>query len=211
MGFETAYIETEDGAEINVQFNPSEYNISRTVSYADKKIMGTDSPFIQFVAGEAESLKITLMFDTYIPPTVNNPEEAGTDVRMKTLEITKLLEINPSKHRPPLVKFRYGSLSFKGVITDIAQTFTMFLANGIPVRSKLDVTFRSLGESSYKQKPLESPDRTKYCTVHETEHLWNFAWKEYGDVHRWKEIAKANNILDPLDIQPGQIIKLPAL
>lgn len=69
MGYEVAVLIPEGSKrEIKVQFNPSEYNLSRSTSYAEKKILGMDNPFTQYIAGESESLKITLMFDTYVPP-----------------------------------------------------------------------------------------------------------------------------------------------
>ena len=165
MGYEKAVLIPEDGKkEIKVQFNPAEYNLSRSTTYAEKKVLGLDDPFTQYIAGEAETLKITLMFDTYMPPGEKNAEESGSDVRLQTEKIAKLMELDPKKHRPPKVTFRYGSLIFSGVITELNQTFTMFLANGMPVRAKLEVTFRSMGKEN-THVPLESPDRTKCRTT----------------------------------------------
>ena len=126
MGYEKAVLIPEDGKkEIKVQFNPAEYNLSRSTTYAEKKVLGLDDPFTQYIAGEAETLKITLMFDTYMPPGEKNAEESGSDVRLQTEKIAKLMELDPKKHRPPKVTFRYGSLIFSGVITELNQTFTM--------------------------------------------------------------------------------------
>ena len=187
MGYERAILVPEGGnQEIKVQFNPAEYNLSRSTSYAEKKILGMDDPFTQYIAGESETLKITLMFDTYIPPGENQAEESGTDVRIQTEKIAQLMAIDPKK------------------------TFTMFLANGMPVRAKLEVTFRSLGKEN-THVPLESPDRTKCRTIHEGQSLWGLAYEEYGDPEKWKEIARENHITDPLRIKVGQVLKLPAL
>ena len=71
------------------------------------------------------------MFDTYA--SRRNAEESGSD-ETQTEKIAKLMELDPKKHRPPKVTFRYGSLIFSGVITELNQTFTMFLANGMLVR-----------------------------------------------------------------------------
>lgn len=209
MGYEAARLETEDGKKIKVMFNPAEYNLSRSISYTDKKVLGMNNPFLQFISGEAENLKMTLMFDTYEPPSKFAPVEGGRDVRSETNKITNLAKIDASKHRPPIVTFHYGSLHFEGVITDITQNFTMFLGDGRPVRAKLEVTFRSVGEG--RQVPLESPDRTKCRTLHEGQQLWHFAWEEYGDPEMWKEIARVNGILNPLEVKPGRVLKLPAV
>ena len=80
MGYEKAVLIPEDGKkEIKVQFNPAEYNLSRSTTYAEKKVLGLDDPFTQYIAGEAETLKITLMFDTYMPPGEKNAEESGSE------------------------------------------------------------------------------------------------------------------------------------
>ncbi len=211
MGYEKAVLIPEgQSKEIKVQFNPAEYNLSRSTSYAEKKVLGMDNPFTQYIAGEAESLKITLMFDTYVPPGEKSEEESGSDVRIQTERIAKLMALDPKKHRPPKVTFRYGSLMFSGVITELSQTFTMFLANGMPVRAKLEVTFRTIGNENTRV-PLESPDRTKCRTLHEGQSLWALAYEEYGDPEKWKEIARENRIANPLQIKPGQVLKLPAL
>ena len=175
MGYEKAVLIPEDGKkEIKVQFNPAEYNLSRSTTYAEKKVLGLDDPFTQYIAGEAETLKITLMFDTYMPPGEKNAEESGSDVRFQTEKIAKLMELDPKKHRPP------------------------------------KVTFRSLGKEN-THVPLESPDRTKCRTLYEGQSLWGLAYEEYGDPEKWKEIARENHITNPLQVKPGQVLRLPAL
>ncbi len=83
----------------------------------------------------------------------------------------------------------------------------------MPVRAKVDITFKSLLDvkKSKMISPFESPDRTKVRMVHEGEQLWNFAWDEYGDAEQWRAIARENGIMNPLEIMPGQKLKLPAL
>lgn len=209
MGYERAALKTEIGTQIPVLFNPAEYNLSKGMNYVDKKVLGMENPFIQFVSGEAETLKMTLMFDTYVPPGKNDEKESGEDVRKQTKKVTELMNINPIMHRPLIVAFHYGSLVFEGVITEANQSFTMFLPNGMPVRAKVELTFRAV--EGDKRIALESPDRTKCRIIHEGEQLWSLAWEEYGDAELWKVIARENGILNPLDVKPGQSVKLPAI
>lgn len=168
---------------------------------------------MQFVAGETPTLTMNLMFDTYIPPTMEIPVEGGIDVTLLTRQIIALTHIKGTLHRPPMVTFLWGSVTFKGVVTSVKQQFTMFLPIGIPVRAKLDVTFKSVNQTDFLRlmTPLESPDRTKFRTIKEGDQLWRLAEAEYGSADQWRVIAKANGISDPLDIHPGQVVKLPAL
>ena len=36
-------------------------------------------------------------------------------------------------------------------------------------------------------------------------------YEEYGDPEKWKEIARENHITNPLQVKPGQVLRLPAL
>ena len=133
-----------------------------------------------------------------------------TDIMKK---ITSAVQVSGSDHKPPLVSFVWGNLSFKGVITSVTETFTMFDTFGKPIRAKMDLTIKEAQEEGLTKKaePFESPDRTKYRTVLEGTSLWNIAYEEYGDCEKWRVIAKANGLLNPLKIYPGQVLKIPAL
>ncbi len=211
-----AVIEVLEGnpsqTEIEVMFNPETYQLSYAASYSEKKIAGLDGPVSQFISGERMTLDMTLYFDTYVPATPDEAE-SGTSVAKKTKLLSELLLIDGSLHRPPVVKFKWGTLQFKGVVASVKESYTMFLSDGTPVRAKADVSFQSIldVDAAKRQAPFESPDRTKIRTVHESEQLWNYAWQEYGDVSKWREIADANHIRNPLELEPGTKIRLPAL
>lgn len=203
---------TELGEEIPVQFNPSEYQISNSVQYAEKTAPGLDGAVSQFVAGSNAVLNLTLYFDTYEPPGLNGSGEGGTDVTLTTGRIISLLDIEGSLHRPPQVTFSWGSIQFKGIVTEVKESYTMFLSDGKPVRAKLDLTIKSVfdAKEGKRQHPFESPDRTKYRRVRQGEQLWNYAYEEYGDPAAWKSIAIENGLRHPLEIQAGQLLRIPA-
>ncbi len=50
---------------------------------------------------------------------------------------------------------------------------------------------------------------TDTYTVTEGDWLSTIAARAYGDIYSFDKIAKANNITDPNDIEPGTVIKLP--
>src|SRR3954451_24043483 len=47
-----------------VQFNPTEYTLEKSVQLAEIAIPGLDSPLLQFVRGQNERLTLDLFFDT---------------------------------------------------------------------------------------------------------------------------------------------------
>ena len=215
MGMEKAYLKVEGKKDpISVMFNPSEYQLSRGVNYSEKKIPGLDGSVVQFLSGENTTLDLTLVFDTYDPPSLKNGgKEGGTDVTKRTKELARLVAIDGKLHRPPTVTFNWGTLIFEGIVTKVEESYTMFLSSGKPVRAKVKLTFQSLFDvkEGKRKEPFESPDRTKVRTIREADQLWHYAWEEYGDPKLWKVIARENEIENPLDILPGQEIKLPAL
>ena len=119
MGFVKAQLLVESGVPIIVQFNPKEYNVTNGVKYAEKSIPGQESSILQFVAGETPTLNMTLLFDTYIPPSIDIPIEMGVDVSLLTRRVVKLTHIKGTLHRPPIVTFIWGSIVFQGVVTNV--------------------------------------------------------------------------------------------
>ncbi|MCI8294128.1 MAG: hypothetical protein HFH53_11460 [Hespellia sp.] len=207
---------------IDVLFNPSEYQLTDSASYSEKKVPGLDGPIIQYISGDATELSVSLFLDTYVPKTpsllpVSVPGLGGSDnsedVSKITKEIAQTTSIDGSLHRPPKVTFQWGSLNFEGIVTKVNHTYTMFAESGMPVRAKVNLTFKSIlsPKDKRRQSPFESPDRTKYRTIREGIQLWDLAYAEYGDPDLWKVIAKENKILNPLDLKAGQVVKLPAL
>lgn len=212
-------IEKEVGMSIvEVLFNPSEYQLTDGANYSEKKIPGLDGPIFQYISGDATELSLNLFLDTYVPPKASSlisfgtPKES-TDVSNITKQIADATSIDGSMHRPPKVTFRWGSLNFEGVVTKMNHTYTMFTESGMPVRAKVSLTFKSLisPQDTKRKSPFESPDRTKYRTLRQGMGLWDIANMEYGDPDMWKVIARENGILNPLDVRPGQVVKLPAL
>ncbi|MCM1180666.1 MAG: hypothetical protein NC347_10450 [Clostridium sp.] len=198
---------------IQVEFNPTEYSLSNGIQYSEKNIPGLDGPIGQYISGNSTTLNVTLHFNTYVPPTLEKPTEGGQDVTKYTKEIVMLTQIDGTLHRVPKVTFSWGSIKFTGIITEVKENYTMFLASGMPVRAKLDVTFKSVYdvENGKRTSPFESPDRTKARVYMQGEALWSIAAQEYGNPKYWRVIAEENKILNPLDIREGQVLKLPPL
>ena len=220
MGLTKAKLEIErevGSSVIEVLFNPSEYQLTDGSSYSEKKVPGLDGPIFQYISGDATELSLNLFLDTYVPKSSSlisfgTPKES-TDVSGITKQIADATSIDGSMHRPPKVTFKWGSLYFEGVITKMNHTYTMFTESGMPVRAKVSLTFKSLisPRDTKRMSPFESPDRTKYRTLRQGMGLWDIANIEYGDPDLWKVIARENGILNPLDVRPGQVVKLPAL
>lgn len=198
--------------DIPCMFNPAQYRISENAGYADKKEVGTSSSLPQYVGGASASLSLSLYYDTTDNLGQIDESEKGKSVMSYVKQMDALIAVDGDLHKPPEVGFIWGDISFRGVVTSLSKEFTYFGQDGKPLRVKMDLTISSVPkESAARKDPNNSPDRTKYRQVKEGTSLWKMAWDEYGDCERWKDIAEYNHLMDPLDIRPGQIIKLPAI
>lgn len=144
-------IEKEVGVSVvDVLFNPSEYQLTDGANYSEKKVPGLDGPVLQYISGEATELTLSLFLDTYVPKkpagllSFGSTPDASTDVSAITKQIADATSIDGSLHRPPKVTFKWGSLNFNGVVTKFNHTYIMFTESGMPVRAKVNLTFKSL-------------------------------------------------------------------
>ena len=205
MALEKATITNVDtNDEIEVLFNPKEYGIEKKTPWSEINVFGMDSPPVQFTMGERKRLSMELFFDT---------SEEKTDVRDYTTKIEELMLVNAQEHRPPILRFSWGSLSFDCVLEDLVQRFTLFSNDGTPLRAICKVVFKEYATAATQLSNTrrESADHTKRMALREGETLSSLAAREYNDSSKWRVIADANNIDDPENISAGTIVELPPL
>ena len=189
---------------IPVMFNPPEYQLQRTNQYAEIGIPGLGSSLLQFVRGSSQTLTMELFFDT---------TDIGVDVRVFTELLVGLTAVNSETHAPPRLLFLWGTLVFPCVLESVTQRFEYFNGAGMPLRARLSVTLKGhdLLEDLLASIPLLSADRAKRRVIKVGDTLQSIAAGEYTDPRKWRPIAEANNIDNPLTIQVGQGLTIPSL
>jgi len=205
MALEKAVITNMDtNEEIEVMFNPKEYVLEKKTPWSEINTFGLDSPPVQFTMGERKRLSMELFFDT---------SEEKTDVRSYTNKVETLMLVNAQEHRPPILRFIWGSLSFDCVLEDLVQRFTLFGNDGTPLRAICKVVFKEYATAATQLSNTrrESADHTKRMALREGETLSSLSAREYNDSRKWRAIADANNIDDPENLEPGTIVELPPL
>lgn len=189
---EKAYIAIK-GKQFPVMYNPTEYSSSMTAVYGGPDEFNSKN---QFQQTQNDNFSITLFFDTY---------ENQTDVRKEIKPIADLILPTVKKRKfkePPICTFVWGKFSYRGVIINLSQKFTMFLSSGIPVRATLTLTFESrLSDKDTKALSNRSSSR-KFWTVKAGDRLDLVAYRTLDNSANWKAIANFNNINDPL-LFPG--------
>jgi hypothetical protein len=197
-------IKPEGKPAFHVLFNPSQYGIDKSNNIAEAAVPGLPAPILQYVHGNTRTLSMELFFDTY---------EERKDVRTHTDKVYALLEINGSTHAPPICRITWGNLNFRGVLDHVSGKFTLFLANGTPVRATLSVTFKEFIDVNVliQETPTQSADHTKYYVVKTGDRIDIIAGEEYGDPSKWRPIADANNLDDPTRLQAGDRLVIPPI
>jgi hypothetical protein len=208
MKLEKAYIVTLDNPkrEITCLFNPTEYTFTKTNQWKTETVMGQDVPPSIFLGGGPITLTMALFFDTY---------ESKEDVRKYTNDLLRLTYVDPKlgndknkQGRPPRCQFNWGTTwSFKAVITQVTQRFTLFLENGTPVRATVTVTFQQVEQQGIypPQNPTsQGLEGRRVRIVRNGDRLDWIAYEEYGDPGLWRLIADASGLDNPLKLQPGQ-------
>ena len=97
-------------SEIEVSYNPTELTFSKSAQIAEIPIPGLDSPILQFVRGQAETLNVELFFDS----TDDGMGPTATPVTEKTDKFYQLIKIDRSTHAPPVCRFIWGDQGFPG-------------------------------------------------------------------------------------------------
>ena len=199
-------LEFDEHKPIKALFNPNQIAIVKAANWESQPIIQRDVPALQFTHGNSETLTVDLFFDTF---------ESKVDVRKNhTDHIAKLATVQSNLHRPPICKLMWGvGLLFQGVLQNLNQRFTLFLADGTPVRAILTCTFiqRLSDEEQERLQKKSSADVAKTYTVKRGDTLSSIASEHYGDPALWRPIAEANRIDDARTIQPGSILAIPSL
>jgi hypothetical protein len=196
--------------EMEVQYNPTSLKLSKGAQLAEIGIYGLDSPVLQYVRGQVETLSVELFFDT----TENGLGDDARDVRDLCDPFYELAKRQPKIHAPPRVLFVWGEQrGFKGIVQQVERTFDLFTPNGLPVRATLAVSIKeclTIEEQLAEKKP-ESADVTRQFRVRPGDSLAFIAKQMYGDARLWPLIAGKNPsiVRDPLRPPPGALLLVP--
>jgi hypothetical protein len=216
--------------EITVLFNPESYSISKSVTWSPPQSSGggggktdrkVNAPTLTFGGGGSRQLTLELFFD--VTDAVRKAGQSNSplpDVRQETNKIvalTRMVRGTKEEEPPPVCDVSWGQapvgsdFPFMGVITSLTQKFTLFSADGRPLRANLNVTFLEFLDPEQDQRKTDPELTTRI--VRRGDRLSNIAAEVYNDPTLWRVIAEANRLSDPrhLDALIGQTLTIPKL
>ena len=110
------------------------------------------------------------------------------------------------------LKFIWGDVQvYLVTLNQVTINYTKFSQSGQPVRAVVDLSMHSVPKIPGPTNPTSgglAGRRTHLLTGAET--LPELATRYYGGPGRWREIAAANGVEDPLRVRPGTRVYVPS-
>jgi len=206
----------EGGESLEFLFNPSSYQVTKSTSWgANDGSEGDDAQRFTFRTVNSSEITFSLFFDTY---------EYGTDVREYTNKLFSLVKVDPGtkttpsdKARPPFCRFHWGydsaqNSDFLAYVEKVDVTYSLFLMDGTPVRAEATLTLKEVPDVNGGQNPTtQGTYGNKVHIVKPGESISLISHMYYGSSTKWRVLADANRLMNPLDIQPGQYLEIVPL
>lgn len=214
-----ATLDIEGGAKLHCWFNPKEYTITKSSTFNAKAAAGKDMPPVQYGGGQPASLTVDLLFDAF------KPEIDQGDVMGIAAELMKLMQVKPGtsgkKACPPWVMFNWGEAwTFKSYVESLTIQYLRFAPTGKPIRMLAKLKLKQMEKEQLKGGGGGSNPRGQNPTtvglaglashvVRDGDTLQSIAFTHYHDPTRWRAIAEANGIDDPMRLRRGAQLTIP--
>ncbi|MFE5945734.1 LysM peptidoglycan-binding domain-containing protein [Streptomyces sp. NPDC056480] len=199
--------------EVKFEFNPDQLQLSRSAHWFTEQAVAYDRGAPpKFTGSEPAQLQLEVFLDRSGDPSSNDVQQQ-VELLLSCCEVTQQ-SIAAKAPSPPWVRFSWGSFStvqFVAYVTSVSATYTLFSPSGIPIRATCSLSLTEISSATKKQNPTSGALSAR--RVHRTvagDSLASLAWREYGDATRWRVIAEANRIDDPMRLRPGTELLLPS-
>jgi hypothetical protein len=212
QGFQRARIEIDGGSAIDCALNPESYTVTKSNIWTFKPTNSVDLPKPEFGGGLPRMTSVQLLFDT----TLLGPDQS---VKQVTNDLLKMMDITSGA--PPFVRFTWGSQeAWKAAPLTVAVQYTLFHPNGEPSRAMVHLELAqaekgstaSSSSAGVSQNPTTRSTRgMRVHRVRDGDSLPAIAYEAYGDPTRWRAIAEASGIDDPLRLRRGTELTIPRL
>lgn len=198
-------IADERQRRIPLRFNPTDYKLSKSNTFAEITIPGLETPPLQYVRGGSETLSVQALVDT--SDTLDNVRTSYVDA------VRNLMRPDSREHAPPVVRFVWDEAVFTGVLEKLDVNYVLFHSDGVPLRAQLDISLKEYRTAAQQvaEAPRSSPTVEKSYVVRRGDTLSSISAAVYRRPDAWRELARANGISDPRDLRPGMVLTVPRL
>lgn len=207
--FDNSLMNGSPKASVILPVNPDSYKLTKDIGHSENKEQGQKDTVVHFSKYEKENLSFSVIFDgTGVIPSTN----VDTVVE-KVAELEKVVyNCNSKIHQPNFVQITWGKLVFAGQLNNYSLSYTLFSAEGIPLRVKIEMTFnRSVSkEVSVKTKKDGSIEEVK-IEMKEGDNVSKKCYDQYGNELAATEVAKANDLDRFRNVEAGTELVFPKM
>ena len=201
------------GAPFEMMINPETYSHNYSISYTDRRKLGSSAQAAIFnqMAKEKLSFKIILDSTGVVPLSDANK---GKDVKQMIKDLRGVVyDYQGSIHQPYFVEILWGAMLFKGRLADFSLEYKMFRSDATPLRANVSLSFIGyISEEMAAAKAKESsPDMTHIVTIKEGDTLVELCQNIYGKSRYYLKVAEHNNLTNFRSLNPGSRISFPPL
>jgi hypothetical protein len=216
--FERAHLLLEDRTRISFHFNPSTLHRERRATYTGCDALGQAAPTLEYQGTDSQSLSFDLLLHA-------QDGVGAADVQRKIDALEALVEPSievpkSDQLRPQHLQLVWGQYTSPWLVcVSIGTTIELFEADGTPLRAQIAISLSQAMPEPGRQTPeagvpgqnptTRATQRRRAHLVHAGETLAGIAWAHYRDPTRWRAIALANRIEDPLRLPVGSRLLVP--
>lgn len=216
--------------EFEVQINPGQFKRTYRIAYENQSPRGDLAKPSKFKLVEPEELDLEFTIDgtgvvrndaqigggitgtaKAIADTFSNPEKNTYVIDQINKLKSVVYAFISSEHRTPFVKVIWGDDIFTGMLVNMDITYTLFNPDGLPLRAKINASFRQQIPRSKQEteKELQSPDVTHSRIVKEGDNILLLTHHIYNDPAYYLEVARTNKLTNFRKLKTGKQIQFP--
>lgn len=198
--------------ECEVMVNPEELVRQFDIEYQSNQGQGTTGTELKFKRILPGALTLNILFDA---TGALNFEANITDTEPVADQLEHFLNVvkyyDGSTHNTYYLSIIWGTFIFKGKLTGLNITYSLFKPDGTPLRANARATFHESVSDDLRVnlESKSSPDLTHIRTVKAGDTLPLMTYRIYGDFSYYLEIAKVNDLKNYRNLEPGTQLIFP--
>jgi hypothetical protein len=182
-----------EGQPYSVMINPDSIKWQRNVEYNEQQAPDSSSASQKYKSSPSDKVNFDIVIDC-----TGIVDSKRTDMSSEINALEKIVfTYNGKIHRPNFVKIQWGqNITFKGVLTSMDTSYTLFKPDGSPLRAKISLSFSQyISPSTVKKLDQQaSPDVSHLVTVVEGITLPQLCQNTWNDDSYYIQVARYNNL-----------------
>lgn len=223
QGYSDVTFNKKVGGEFKTLINPEKVLFSRKIEMDEQQAPNTTTTPQKFKRIAPPELDLSILFDAtgvimgaesgeFGVPVTKSSDYKSIAAQVKEFEDI-LIKYEGDHHKPNHLWVTWGTINFKGVLSDYSIEYKLFNPDGSPLRGVAKIKLKDAKDEEYRaaKENKKSPDLTHIRQVVEGNTLPRMCDEIYGDSKYYLEVAKINGITNFRKLTPGQRINFPPI